>query len=203
MITLKLQLVFESKPKMSHQEVTNYIIEHFPGDDIIAVASGPTEDGEVRLKLKQDRLTDQQRDWLHLDDIARYINDFTIDEPSITTDTPTLKPWQAEVVHDILANNVTKVSSNSHNRYYTENCADRQWYELHHLIDLDGNQSMYSDLTITQCSTEGGATQIKLSHNEVDDLLTILLQWRMDIARVNHEIATQKESTDINDEKPF
>ncbi len=81
MITLTLQLVFESKPKMTHQEMTNYIIEHFPGDDIIAVASGPTEDGEVRLKLKQDQLTDEQRDWLHLDDIARYIDRYVATEP--------------------------------------------------------------------------------------------------------------------------
>ncbi len=96
MITLKLQLVFESKPKMTHQEVTNYIIEHFPGDDIIAVASGPTENGEVRLKLKQDQLTDEQRDWLHLDDIARYIDKYEVENQAKKPDLQT----QSDVIED-------------------------------------------------------------------------------------------------------
>jgi hypothetical protein len=107
MITLKLQLVFESKPKKSHQEVTNYIIEYFPGDDVIAVASGPTKDGEVRLKLKQDKLTELQRDWLHLDTIARYIDSYDVEDHS-----PPKKPNAAvlQTQADIIENKILQAA---------------------------------------------------------------------------------------------
>lgn len=78
MITLAIQLVFQSKPKLTHQEVTNYLIEHLPEGEIV-LASGPTKEGEVRLKLNQDKLTDEQRDFLHLDEIAQqYIDTFQV-----------------------------------------------------------------------------------------------------------------------------
>ncbi len=208
MITLTFQLVFQNRAKMTHQEVTNYIIEHFPlilrndrKEGMVISADGPTEEGEVILKLNQDTLTEDQEMWQTTDEIARqYISMCKVTPDKIKPVTPTLEPWQAETVHDILANTVNKVPSNGkHTRFYTEPLAERQWDNEHHLIDIEGKEPMYSSLTITQCSTSEPARAVKLHYNEVDELLTALLQWRMDAARASHETTTKVDDDSLSD----
>lgn len=49
----------------------------------------------VCLKLNQDNLTDEQRDWLHLSDFAGHIGSFEVDTNPVDIETqPTLDPWK-------------------------------------------------------------------------------------------------------------
>lgn len=158
---------------------TDYELAHFGNEP------------QILIQLAQEEMTIEQEKYLNK---FEYIREYNVREGTLQPEI-TLKPWQVEAVQDILVNEITKVPSNgNHTRYYTECAAERQWNNQHHLLDLEGKEPMYSGLTITQCSTEG-ATQVQLEYNEVDDLLTILLQWRMDAIRVSHEaIAAQKKT---------
>src|SRR5689334_21557361 len=92
--------------------------------------------------------------------------------------------WLEQAISSILANtNVVRVPSvGSHIRFYTESLDTEHWDRIHHLIDLEHSGSFAAKLTITQLSLEG-ASQVALSYNEVDDLLTVLLQWRLEEVR--------------------
>lgn len=156
------------------------------------LAHGFGNEPQILIQLAQEEMTIEQEKYLNK---FEYIREYNVREGTLQPEI-TLKPWQVEAVQDILVNEITKVPSNgNHTRYYTECAAERQWNNQHHLLDLEGKEPMYSGLTITQCSTDG-ATQVQLEYNEVDDLLTILLQWRMDAIRVSHEaIAAQKKTS--------
>ena len=95
-----------------------------------------------------------------------------------------MEPWLEDAISGILANtNVIHVPSvGSHVRFYTESLEAEHWDRIHHLIDLEHSGSFAAKLTITQLSLEG-ASQVMLSYNEVDDLLTVLLQWRCEEVR--------------------
>lgn len=84
-ITLEIQLV--SKPEMSVGEATKIISDNFPQDkepipgvtNLKFVSSNSTT-GIVSLKLpNQEKLTDEQTDWLHLSHFAaRYVDFYKV-----------------------------------------------------------------------------------------------------------------------------
>src|SRR5437867_13312758 len=105
-----------------------------------------------------------------------------------------MQRWQEEIVQDILENSrVVQVPSNgSHERFYTESLASFSWDAKHHLMDLEKQGSRFSVLTIFEMGMDG-ALQVKLTSNEVDDLLAVLLRWRL------NEEAYRQEGSDISD----
>lgn len=201
MITVTIDFA-EDLPADKRKNYLHIIASDFPAgyvDHEIAVDSG--DEPHIMIQLAQEEMTIEQEKYLNK---FEYIREYNVREGTLQPEI-TLKPWQAEAIHDILANTVNKVPSNgNHIRYYTEPCAERQWDNKHHLIDVEGKEPMYSELTITQCSTEG-ATRINLEYNELDDLLTILLQWRMDAARASHEamIKVDDDAIHVGDDHPF
>lgn len=77
MLTLHIQII--SKPEMSLDEAEEYIARYFPGIDAFPVTFA-TAPGSVSLTMHQDALSDEQRDWLHLDTFsARYIDSFEVE----------------------------------------------------------------------------------------------------------------------------
>src|ERR1700752_3480697 len=95
MIILKIRFI--PKPEMSLAEGANFLHDNFPQDDTlvsVGTIDGPARDDDhlICLKLKQDRLTDFQRDYLHLSTFAvAHIDDFEVDTNPIDTETkPTI-----------------------------------------------------------------------------------------------------------------
>ena len=113
-----------------------------------------------------------------------------------------MERWQEEMINELLDNrDVVQVPSNGrHTRFYTEPLESEQWNLHHHLIDLEHAGSGYATLTITELSTNGSA-QVRLTSNEVDALLTVLLKWRC-AERAAYERATHEpwEATTALDE---
>lgn len=170
---------------------TDYELAHAFGDE-----------PQIMIQLAQEKMTTEQEKYLNK---FEYVREYNVRPGTLQPET-TLEPWQAETVNDILANEITKVPSNgNHTRYYTEPLAECQWDNEHHLIDIEGKEPMYSKLTITQCSTSDPVQVVKLSYNEVDELLTSLLQWRMNAARASHEALTKVNDDSLSDldERPF
>lgn len=89
-------------------------------------------------------------------------------------------------VKEILETEVHQVSTNSGNstisRFYTEDESEKNWTHEHHLIDLDDQGLLYSSLIIIGCALDGATKMVRLSCNEVDELLSILLRWRLENA---------------------
>src|SRR5438094_5243111 len=162
MITLVIQLVFQNRAKMTHQEVTNYLIEHLP-EGTIVLASGPTKDGEVRLKLDQDALTHEQEDFLHLGTIAQYIDTYQVIKP-----VPTLEPWQIEAFQKLLETNTKQVEED---RVYTSSSSYGS--SLYHLID-----KRYDGIQIEQIDTdEKWSKRVNFQSDELPAVLKTLLAW--------------------------
>ena len=65
-------------------------------------------------------------------------------------------------------------------RFYIENRWEKQWSNLHHIVDIEDNGSQQSSLKIVQMSMDvDDLRSITLERNEVDALLHILLKWRL------------------------
>lgn len=203
MITIDIEFA-EDLPVERRKTYAQEIAENFPYhyvDHNTALSTDDVSGVRLFIQLSQDDMTDEQERFLNK---FEYIREYNPRPVAIVT--PALEPWQAEAIHDILNISVNKVPSNgNHTRYYTEAVAEQQWDNEHHLIDVGGKDPMYSDLTITQCSTSEPSRSVKLNYNEVDELLTILLQWRMNAARASHEAMTKVEDDGINvgDDHPF
>jgi len=77
MLTLKIKLTKSEKPYM---DIVNDLDTDFPGltsGNSVLQALGPEHGIHLTLKT-QDKLTDEQRDWLHLSTFAaRYIQSYT------------------------------------------------------------------------------------------------------------------------------
>ena len=103
-----------------------------------------------------------------------------------------MERWQEELFTELVdTHEVVRVPSNGrHTRFYTEPLASEQWDCRHHLLDLEDVGSGYSHLTITELSTSG-STQVRLTCNEVNDLLSVLLHWR--VRERSEQIAQQIE----------
>lgn len=99
-----------------------------------------------------------------------------------TIETEEQQSQKIRQIQGILANPVVTVfSKDNHARYYVES------YMGHHLIEIENSKlptgDMLNTLTVTHYSlgrlSSPKTTQVKLTNKEIDDLLTILLQWRM------------------------
>jgi len=189
MITVDIELLPEHllEDGRSPFNIVEEIIEFFPYNHVDHEVSHKIGYGtHILIQLAQDELTIEQEKFL---DKEGNIREYNIHERSLR---PTLDQWQVEAINDILTNDITRVPSNGiHTRFYTECLESEQWDNEHHLIDLDGRDAMYSTLTISQMTTSG-SSQVKLSHNEVDDLLTALLRWRLDDAKRKHDETVEK-----------
>lgn len=77
-MNLEIQLI--SKPEMTVPEAAAYLVGNFPHDeDVPLLMAHNTEKGTVLLGIEQQRLTDAQRDWLHLSEFAaRYIDSYRV-----------------------------------------------------------------------------------------------------------------------------
>jgi hypothetical protein len=158
---------------------TDYELAHNFGDE-----------PQIMIQLAQEEITLVQEKYL---DKFEYVREYNARPGTLQPET-TLEPYQVEAIQEILENPVNKVPSNgNHTRFYTEPLAERQWDNEHHLIDIEGHEPMHSRLTIAQCSTSDQAQVVKLHYNEVDELLTALLQWRMDAAKASAVIEDEEE----------
>lgn len=152
---------------------TDYELAHNFGDE-----------PQIMIQLAQEEMTLEQEKYLNK---FEYIREYNVREGTLQPET-TLEPWEVETFREIVENKPCVVPSNGQpTRFYTEPVHEQQWYKFHHLIDVDGTQPMYGEVTITQFSTDNTATQITLTHNEVDDLLTVLLQRQLSVAKESHE----------------
>lgn len=85
---------------------------------------------------------------------------------------------QEESIQNILANPVVSILSTSdHVRYYVEG------YIGHCLIDIEKSETLTGNvlntLTMTRYGPGAKSERVKLTNKEIDDLLTILLQWHL------------------------
>lgn len=184
-ITIDIELA-EDLPANERESYAKRIIEDFPFhyvdhsealniDEIVGV--------QLFIQLAQCEMTDEQERYLNKFD---YIREYNPRPVAIVT--PILTPWAVRTYLEITENEPCTVQSNGrYTRFYTEPVHEQQYYMPHHFIDVNGTQPMYGEVTITQFSTESAATQVTLTRNEVDDLLTVLLQRRLATAKESHE----------------
>lgn len=184
MITVIIDFA-EDLPADERKNYLHIIAGDFPAgyvDHEIAVDSG--DEPQIMIQLAQDEITPEQEKYLNK---FEYIREYNVREGTLQPET-TLEPWQAEAIHEITENKPCIIPSNGdHTRFCTEPVHEYQWHKLHHYIDVEGTQPMYGGVTITQFAEDSTATQVQLSYNEVDDLLTILLQRRLAVAKESYE----------------
>ena len=185
MITIDIELS-DDLPTDQRQSYAKSIIEDFPFhyvdhskalniDEIVGV--------RLFIQIAQSDLTAEQERYLNK---FEYIREYKAQPIAIVT--PTLAPWAVRTYLEITENTPHTVPTNGRcTRFYTEPVHEYQWHKLHHLIDVEGEQPMYGEVTITQFAEDSTATQVTLTHNEVDDLLTVLLQRRLATAKESHE----------------
>lgn len=190
MITLAIQLVFQNRAKMTHQEVTNYLIEHFPEGEIL-VADGPTKEGEVRFKLDQKALTVDQRDFLHLDEIAeQYIDEYNVllpDKPS----TPTASDWQ-EMKRDLedLRQRVSVLERNN------PNVIHQRFLDFFNGMDLPQPQAPQQE-TIDQDKLRSFVYAIENAQNEAIEALMPLYHDDVLAKAYSALIAAQQDTLEM------
>jgi hypothetical protein len=185
MITIDIEFA-EDLPINERESYTKRIIEDFPFhyvDHSEALNIDEIAGVHLFIQIAQCEMTDEQERYLNKFD---YIREYTPRPVAIVT--PTLTPWAVRTYLEITENTPHTVPTNGRcTRFYTEPVHEYQWHKLHHLIDVDGEQPMYGGVTITQFAEDSPATQVELSHNEVDDLLTVLLRHRLATAKESHE----------------
>lgn len=103
MIILNIRLFGAQHTRWTSETATTWISEHFPDRQPLSPLSFDPETNIVSIKLNQEKLTDVQRDWLHLSEIASAIDEYTI-EP-VPEHTLTLTGDQAKAIECILAAN--------------------------------------------------------------------------------------------------
>lgn len=118
-----------------------------------------------------------------------------------------MEQWQIEAINEILSTKVQHVqtSDSDYNRFYTEDQRDTS-RSSHHLIDLYiGNGAENLQLAISQFTHgRGTSTTIRLDNNEVDELLSVLLQQRLDEAQMLwQEAEERKKRQEADDYDPF
>jgi hypothetical protein len=92
-------------------------------------------------------------------------------------------------VQSILATNVNKVATNGNvKRFYLDDISEQNWDYKHHLVSLDDSAPDYVTLVLNQFSnrTDEHTATVSMAMNEVDELLAILLQWRMECENIDH-----------------
>lgn len=186
MITIDIELS-EDLPEGQRHDYISEIFEQFPFGYVDSKISYKLDDPanmHLFIQLAQSEITIEQEKFLNKHDYIRF---FHPREGTIES-TPTLEPWEVETLREITENKPCIVPSNGqHTRFYTEPVHERQWQKLHHFIDVEGTQPMYGEVTITQFAEDSTATQVTLTHNELDDLLTVLLQRQLATAKESHE----------------
>lgn len=107
-----------------------------------------------------------------------------------------------EAIADLLGEKVQEVSSNQSSttrRFYTEDCSERNWNAMHHLIDLNtGTGKNYMTLNIHQFSRSSEDTgTVNLACNEVEELLAVALRARLEEAKEQYENLKPKLGSQI------
>ena len=151
----------------------DFIRENFPYGANDRIAGFDFVKNVVRIHLEEKPDYEQSAWLLHQREVDEIITSF-----DFTDYTP-----QPSLIDEILATPVHQVPSNGNTRFYMEPEADKRWDRRHHLIDMNGDSGpMSSFLSLAEFSSgiESSSVQhINLSYNEVDELLAILLQWRV------------------------
>jgi hypothetical protein len=185
MITIDIDFS-DDLPKDQRESYAKRIIEDFPFhyvDHSEALNIDEVAGVQLFIQIAQCEMTDEQERYLNKFDYIREYN-----PRPIAIVTPTLTPWAVRTYLEITENTPHTVPTNGRcTRFYTEPVHEQQWNKLHHLIDVEGEQPMYGEVTITQFAEDSAATQVTLTHNEVDDLLTVLLRRRLATEKESHE----------------
>lgn len=116
---------------------------------------------------------------------------------------PYLSPTALNVISNLMEEKFQEVGTNQGKqvrRFYTENQADQNWRQVHHLIDIDLSAGTnYGECIIREFEQgEKADSRVRLEYNEVKELLAMALRVR--VAKAEQD---WKEAEARNAGKPY